>query len=117
VRPTLVGVVVGVLVGAGVVGVAFNVAVAAGAALGAEGVIVLTVREATAVGVAAGVVVAEAAAVRNGGWLEPEFPLAASATVVTPTAAASTAPPTRPDIRIRIPGKRDRPAVRNRLDG
>jgi hypothetical protein len=82
----------------------------------AEGVIVLTAWDADGVGVAVTDGEADAAAVRSGGWLVPEFPLAASATAVTPTAAASTAPLSRPVLRIRIPGKRDRPVVCIRLD-
>jgi hypothetical protein len=80
------------------------------------GVIVLTATDADGVGVADRAGEADAAAACNGGWLAPAFPLAASATAVTPTAAASAAPLTRPVIRIRIPGKRDRPAVCIRLD-
>jgi hypothetical protein len=80
-------------------------------------VIVLTAEEGAGVAVATPDAAENAAVVRNGGWLVPEFPLAASATVVTPTAAASTAPLIRPDIRIAIPGERDSPAIRIRLDG
>jgi hypothetical protein len=80
----------------------------------ADGVIVLTAR---GEGVPTGAAVADAAATRSGGWLVPEFPFAASATAVTPIAVASTAPLTRPDLRIPIWDKRESPAVRIRLDG
>ena len=79
--------------------------------------IVLTGCEEVGVGETDGVEAEVAAAVRAGGSLVPEFPLAARATVVAPTAAARTAPLTQPEIRIPIWGKRDRPTVRIRLDG
>ena len=61
-------------------------------------------------------VTVDTAAVRNGTSLVRGFPDVASATAVAPTAAASTTPLTRPDLRIPTPYKRDRPAIRISLD-
>jgi len=107
----------GVADGAGVVGVAAAVAALIEGAGVAAGVIVLTAGELLGDGVTDGVAVEDAAADRNGGWLVPEFPLAARATAVTPTAATSAAPLIRPATRFPITGKRDTPAIRIRLDG